>query len=502
MKYKKGSVYCFADIAEGEVFNSLKDVDTDNLPDDAQIPIEIPIFREGRFEHPLYETLKFDEQYLTSLISNHRKRVLPRAVSFDLDHRAFGGGAAAWLREDIDDPLILKTVDVPQPDGGTRKMSVLFAKMYLNRRGAQLVKSREYRYFSAEVHPNYSTRELIKLGKDYEIVKHGPVLLGGGLTNNPFIPGLGEYIFSADGETPEGFEGACVLQTDSEGGIYLFSVPEEGEVEEPSSVKEQEPERQSAPEPVQESNHKFGDKPMDKLLQLFANAVSDEAKLEVLSNASMEFSEDQDKLTAISLLRKQVEANIADRQAFNELVADNARKEERVKQLSADNANLKIEARKAVEVAYNTKVNLFCEELRSANHFESVVEKVKEVLVNSPVAVRDAGYKFSADQEETSDIMDVLRQIFAAVPSEARMNFTESLQSQEDELNGVVQTAPEGGTQEFSTEEDADKQENDAEAELARRAQLYSQEYGSACPEGWLKYLDENGRLQTAPVEG
>ena len=82
-----------------------------------------------------------------------------------------------------------------------RNPRFIFAKTELNPRGYSLVKNREFRYFSSEIHPNYSTRELEDV-RSYNgtaaerMIEFGPVLQGGGLTNRPFIPHLGDIQFS------------------------------------------------------------------------------------------------------------------------------------------------------------------------------------------------------------------------------------------------------------------------------------------------------------------
>jgi hypothetical protein len=499
------SIFCFADTKDVQL--KLADINTDELPDDAQIPIEIPIFREGNFEHPFYDDTNFDADYLNEIVENHKRGVLPRGVAFDLDHRRYGGGAVAWLREDVANPLEVRTVKVPQPTGGDRSLKVLFAKVNLTRRGAQLVKSREYRYFSSEIHPDYTTREVIELGKkDKGVVRHGPTLLGGGLTNQPFIPGLGEFVFSEDGE-PQG-DGACVLM-DRESGIHLFSCPEDGG--EPSSSEPEpsstEPEQAPVAASSETDEHKqqFGDNQMDKLFQQYANADSNEQRLAILEAAALEFAADETKLATVKLLKSQTENAIAQEQAFNQVVADAARHEANAQKYAEENKNLKVQAAKAGEQAYTSSVKLFCEELRNDKHHEPVVAEVERVLLNSEVKTRDAAFKFDADSEETVDLMGVIKQIFSALPESARLDFSESMRTKEDELNGnepAVETKPEGGTTEFNTDGDPEGDDDDAaQAELDRRIALYEAIYEEKPKPGLYEYINKDGSLNPTPVK-
>jgi hypothetical protein len=495
MKYKKGSVYCFAEASE-EMTKSLADIDVESLPIDAQVPLTIPIFREGKFEHPYYDELHFDENYLGSLIQNYERKILARDVSFDADHRKFDGRAVAWIRDDVDNPLELRDVDVPTPTGGSRKMKVLFAQVYLNKRGAQMVKGREYRYFSSEIHPNYTTREKIKLSddsEDYQIIEHGPVLLGGGLTNTPFIPGLGEYEFSDPDGNPISEEDEICLLTGFEAGIQLFTMPvsevEESKVEESTNHTGSEEDKPKA----------FGEKPMNDVLQKFANATSDEERLQVLRDGAQQYADDPVAIATLTSLKATVQKSIEDKMAFDTIVAENARNEAKAQRLSEENARLAVEAAKSKEQEHTTKVKLFCAGLRAENQHEAVVAKVEEVLLNSPVASRSSEYKFSADAEETHSLMDVIKIVLSALPDEAKLDTSESLQTKEDELRETSPDSTQTEPNKLST--DAPEGGDTGEADVKAKVEKFVQKYGWQPDEMDLPYIDKDGVYNPVPVE-
>jgi hypothetical protein len=162
------------------------------LEDGQTYKVKIPIFREGKFKHPWYGDLDFTYEYLQKLKRNFQSNIYPQKVSFDIDHKP-ANGAIAWLEDK--ESITIEKVKFKTPTG-TKTKWVLFADAELNQRGYKLIKNKEYRYFSSEIHPNFTTGEVemvyTKDGETEAIVEYGPTLVGGGITNRPFIPHLGE----------------------------------------------------------------------------------------------------------------------------------------------------------------------------------------------------------------------------------------------------------------------------------------------------------------------
>jgi hypothetical protein len=191
----KSPVYFASDLFK---FVSVADGAPAKLADGETYSVWIPIFREGKFKHPVYGDLNFDRKFLEKIVDNHKMKCLPYKVSFDVSHLP-DNGAIGWI-EDWENGLELRKVSYDTSTGKKSKWFI-FAKTELNPRGYSLVKNREFRYFSSEIHPNYSTRELEDV-RSYsgsaaeKMIEFGPVLQGGGLTNRPFIPHLGDIQFS------------------------------------------------------------------------------------------------------------------------------------------------------------------------------------------------------------------------------------------------------------------------------------------------------------------
>jgi hypothetical protein len=134
----------------------------------------IQVLRAGKFEHPEYGTIAFDEDTFKSFIKNFGKGIPQDHIAYDFKHRP-DWGAAAWLKK-------LHSKD-----------DKLFADVELTPRGFRSLKDKEFIYFSTEYNEAYKDRETGKI--------YGPTVLGGGLTNRPFIKGMMPVVLSEDGET-------------------------------------------------------------------------------------------------------------------------------------------------------------------------------------------------------------------------------------------------------------------------------------------------------------
>jgi len=145
----------------------------DETQEDASKEIEIQVLKVGKFEHPDYGMLEFTPKTFETFIKNFENKVPQEHIAYDFRHRP-DWGAAAWLRN-----LFTKE------DG-------LWAKVELTKRGYESLKDKEFLYFSTEYVDDYVDKSDGK--------KFGPTILGGGLTNRPFIKGMAPAILSQDGE--------------------------------------------------------------------------------------------------------------------------------------------------------------------------------------------------------------------------------------------------------------------------------------------------------------
>lgn len=131
----------------------------------------IQIMKTGEFKHQNYGDLKITPADLHQFKENFDKNVRGVDLAVDIGHED-NHKAVAWFKE-------LKV------DGDK-----LMAKVEWTEEGAKLVKNGEYRYFSPEFAFTYKDAESGKQFKD--------VLLGGAITNRPFLKNMDPIEMSED----------------------------------------------------------------------------------------------------------------------------------------------------------------------------------------------------------------------------------------------------------------------------------------------------------------
>lgn len=143
---------------KGEINLSSK-FGTINLSEGLPHIIEIARVAEG--DHPAYGKLKITQQHLESMESNFKSKVTGVDLAINEDHKkneAFG-----WLKD------VFLSFD----------KQTLYGQVNWNAKGTTALSEKEYRYFSPEFRFNYV--------HPHTGVEHGPTLLGGALTNYPFL---------------------------------------------------------------------------------------------------------------------------------------------------------------------------------------------------------------------------------------------------------------------------------------------------------------------------
>lgn len=128
----------------------------------------VQVMRTGQFKHPEYGNFTITKEHLDGFVKNFKDGVRGIDISIDYKHDS-EAEAAAWFKE----------LQVDQIDGGAFG---LFAEVDWTEPGAEKVAKKEYRYLSADFTLSYKGNEDDKT--------YGPVLLGAGLTNRPFIKGM------------------------------------------------------------------------------------------------------------------------------------------------------------------------------------------------------------------------------------------------------------------------------------------------------------------------
>lgn len=136
----------------------------------------LEIMRTGKWDHPLYGTLKITEKDIDGFIKSFNDNVRGVDLAIDLEHGETEkkGAAAGWIKEikKVKDNIGISLM-------GTIEWTEL---------GKEVIEGEQYKYFSPEFKFTYKDNET---GKTYD-----NVLLGGGLTNRPFIKNMQPVLLS------------------------------------------------------------------------------------------------------------------------------------------------------------------------------------------------------------------------------------------------------------------------------------------------------------------
>lgn len=157
----------------------------------ANKPITIQCLKAGKFHHPWWGIMSFDDAFFDRMITNFDADLPNPEIAFDFKHNS-NDGAAAWVSRFF------------------KESGMLMAEVNLTAKGKKSIQDKEFRYFSIEYTDDY-----IEYGFEESIddngkpvdketrTSHGPTVLGGGLTNRPFIKGMLPVSLSEDGDMLE-----------------------------------------------------------------------------------------------------------------------------------------------------------------------------------------------------------------------------------------------------------------------------------------------------------
>jgi len=162
---------------------------------DGTLPIDI--FRTGVWRHPYYGTVNITEEYLDSVMKNFEEGVIGRKVTFDYHHEhRMNYGMPRKLRKEERQGTFVK-----------KPFTMLVADVALTAQGKSDTESGQVLNFSSEVSDDYIHNEMMpvvcvddrgevvtdsegNVVEKYIAKRYGPTLLGGAVTNHPFITEL------------------------------------------------------------------------------------------------------------------------------------------------------------------------------------------------------------------------------------------------------------------------------------------------------------------------
>lgn len=131
----------------------------------------VTITRTGSFRDPRYGEFEITRAMLLAMVANFDQRTYGQDIFIDVAHDPSKGAAAKVLKLAVE---------------GDRLRALVEWTPY----GLDAVKNRGYQYLSAEYHENWQDNE--------RGARHGPVLLGAGLTVRPVIKRLDPVLLSED----------------------------------------------------------------------------------------------------------------------------------------------------------------------------------------------------------------------------------------------------------------------------------------------------------------
>lgn len=150
---------------------------------------KIEIMRTGKWKHNIYGLFEITNNTIDNIITNFKNKVRGIDISFDLEHgeTANKGEAVCWVKNLV------------------KQGNSLLAEVEWTKFGKEKIKEKSFKYFSPEFKFVYTDSET---GKTYN-----NVLLGGGLTNRPFIKNMSPIMLSEtiQNEYNSEFNSPCIL---------------------------------------------------------------------------------------------------------------------------------------------------------------------------------------------------------------------------------------------------------------------------------------------------
>jgi hypothetical protein len=163
--------------------------EVDNEEEHITASTRLELLRSGIWNHPWYGAIAFDKKYFMNCVQNFVNDVLHRDISFDAQHMPWFG-AVAWVTK-----LSVRR----RKFFDNKSRWVLTADVEFTKDGEDMIRQKRFKYFSSEVHDNYREQEINGDDNDNSMKEYGPTLMGGGVTNRPYISGMLAVELSEDG---------------------------------------------------------------------------------------------------------------------------------------------------------------------------------------------------------------------------------------------------------------------------------------------------------------
>ena len=392
--------------------------------------INIQCLREGKFKHPWYGILDFNQKFFSDLIQNFEADIPNPEIAFDFKHMP-DYGAAAWINKFfIEDKNLMANVS-------------------LTKRGKESIKDKEFRYFSIEYTDDYVefefNEELGEDGKPIERetkISHGPTVLGGGLTNRPFIKGMLPVSLHEGDEIEQ-------IQLTEVKDEFQQSTKEVKESMEKTleELQNEQKKIQDRIKELEDKGEKSSNEEMDTLIAKLDDISAEVKKLSEEKADGNEDSDDEASAKTLEELDTTKKALEAAKKALEDKDDTVTKLSDDVKSLTDTVAKLMDSNKVLQEDKYRISVDKKLDDFRKLGAFPSTLKIIESIIFS------DEAKKFSVtlsegegeDKKEVSKgFLDVIEDILASIPEEHR--FTENETSESPRT-------PTGSAKELSMEE-------------------------------------------------
>lgn len=360
----------------------------------------VHMLKTGKFEHPWWGVLEFDRKVFGTMIKNFKDGVPYGKIALDFRHMP-ERGAAAWVN---------KVFEKLKGKNGAD----LFFEVEWTPNGQLAVEEKSFLFTSIEFSESYKDNQTGKI--------YGPTILGGALTNRPFIKGLKPIAMSDDGSE-----------------ILEFDEIEEVD-DDMRTLKEIQEEIKTLNEAIGELKKAMGETPKPEHTD----------KLTELSTKLSEAITELDKLSK----------TVGNTEHIKELENKLKENEEKVASLTESHQKLLTERKRERRVAYEESVKTKMKEFKDVGVPPAMCQVAEEILLSDSAdsiqvkifeerPVKDGNGQ--TERVETNiSFMQVVDKIFLALPDEAKVDTrvhgkspTQSDMSNRLDIDGVEKYAKE-----------------------------------------------------------
>ena len=346
---------------------------------DGKVVSTVQMLKSGKFEHPWFGVLAFDDTVFDNMIKNFDAGIPYQEFALDFRHLP-ELGAAAWI-----------TRAFKEKSKGKKKCDLYFDVEWTPE-GEKAIREKRFKFTSIEFHDNYKDNESGKM--------FGPTILGGGLTNRPFIKGMKPIAMSEDGKVELEFDE--ILETEKEDEETMKTLQEikdeikkhsEQFVELAKKVKDT-PDDKETQKQLGDVTVQLGD--LNKALEAAEKTASDrDAELETLRSANVKLQE------TVNSVSTKLESVMTDRE---------------------------IEKRNI----YKERVSRKLSEFKEAGVPPAIIEVVRPILLSDDSERVSVTLEDKDGKKETITLMQTVSKIFEALPADAKVDTGERSRNLQD----------------------------------------------------------------------